>query len=357
MAQVSIIVPVYNPGSYLTNCLNSVLAQTCPDWECILVDDGSTDGSSKICDDYATSDARFRVIHQPNSGASAARNTGIDAAQAPYILFLDADDHFHETTVARVLSAQAENPSSFIFFKYIFTGSNLGIPPCEKAQRRYTQKQTGLMLAHAPFVTPWGKLFRKDLIKDNQLYYDTSLACYEDRPFMRRYLRVYLEAVPHADYLLLLTPLYFYEASNPNSLSKNAKSILTPSIYKIFDSQLTDCLTLFETPPAEVSYLVCEYMNTLLYSAWCTPAKERRRQMRLFYHSEEYHRLMAYFRCNRFFDVRYPALALHFTQFAILLDQSRLKKKFLYWKFHWLGTHLFYRSWVPLIDVICALFS
>lgn len=89
---VSIIVPVYNAEKYLRRCLGSIAGQTFAGFECILVDDGSTDGSPAICDEWAAKDGRFQVIHQKNGGASAARNAGIEAARAPWLFFIDSDD-------------------------------------------------------------------------------------------------------------------------------------------------------------------------------------------------------------------------------------------------------------------------
>ena len=90
--KLSVIVPVYNVAPYLRECLDSLLAQTCADWEAVCVDDGSTDGSGAILDEYAANDPRFRVIHQKNAGVSAARNAAIDVAKGEWIAFLDADD-------------------------------------------------------------------------------------------------------------------------------------------------------------------------------------------------------------------------------------------------------------------------
>ena len=88
----SIIIPVYNVAPYLHECLDSVLAQTFGDWECLCVDDGSTDGSGEILDDYVKRDARFRVIHQVNGGVSAARNRALDVARGAFVCFADGDD-------------------------------------------------------------------------------------------------------------------------------------------------------------------------------------------------------------------------------------------------------------------------
>lgn len=90
--KVSVIVPVYNKEAYLKQTLEALLSQTLRELEIILIDDGSTDASGHICEDYAARDSRFRVIHQPNGGVSGARNAGLDAARGAYIGFCDADD-------------------------------------------------------------------------------------------------------------------------------------------------------------------------------------------------------------------------------------------------------------------------
>ena len=90
--KLSIVIPVYQVAATLSRCVESVLAQSFSDYEMILIDDGSTDGSSKICDDYAETDHRVKVIHQQNAGLSAARNAGLRVAKGAYITFIDSDD-------------------------------------------------------------------------------------------------------------------------------------------------------------------------------------------------------------------------------------------------------------------------
>lgn len=92
MVEISVIIPVYNVEKYLNECIDSVLAQTHTDFELILVDDGSSDRSGQICDEYAVKDNRIKVIHQPNGGVSVARNTGLYEAKCEYITFVDSDD-------------------------------------------------------------------------------------------------------------------------------------------------------------------------------------------------------------------------------------------------------------------------
>ena len=92
MPAVSVVIPVYNSAKYLRECLDSIVAQTFSDWEIIAVDDGSSDESPEILDEYAAKDSRIKVIHKANAGVSAARNDGLDAAQGEYVVFVDSDD-------------------------------------------------------------------------------------------------------------------------------------------------------------------------------------------------------------------------------------------------------------------------
>lgn len=95
----SIIVPVYNVAPFVCACLDSLLAQSEEDWEAICIDDGSTDGSGEILDQYAEKDSRIRVIHKVNGGVSSARNRGLEEAKGEWILFLDGDDVWHPETL------------------------------------------------------------------------------------------------------------------------------------------------------------------------------------------------------------------------------------------------------------------
>lgn len=102
--KISVIVPVYNVEQYLPRCIDSILAQTFTDFELLLIDDGSTDNSGKICDEYASKDSRIRVFHKENGGVSSARNLGLDNAEGEYILFIDGDDAISIDTLEKNLS-------------------------------------------------------------------------------------------------------------------------------------------------------------------------------------------------------------------------------------------------------------
>ena len=90
---ISVIVPVYNSEKYLHRCIDGILAQNYTDFDLLLIDDGSTDNSGNICDEYEIRDGRIRVFHQENGGVSSARNLGLDNARGKYVMFVDSDDY------------------------------------------------------------------------------------------------------------------------------------------------------------------------------------------------------------------------------------------------------------------------
>ena len=107
---ISVIVPVYKVEKYLRHCVDSILAQTYPDFELLLIDDGSPDGCPKICDEYASRDPRVRVIHKPNGGLISARNEGILAARGDYICIVDGDDWADENMLQFIHDTVAQSP-------------------------------------------------------------------------------------------------------------------------------------------------------------------------------------------------------------------------------------------------------
>jgi len=121
MPYISVIIPIYNVESYLSQCINSVLMQTFNDIEVILVNDGSTDGCGVLCADYANQDKRVRVIHKSNGGLSDARNEGLLLAKGKYVIFLDADDFWEpEDSLSKcvLMLENVQNTEILIFDAY-----------------------------------------------------------------------------------------------------------------------------------------------------------------------------------------------------------------------------------------------
>lgn len=118
-ALISVIVPVYNVEKYLPECVESIISQTYDNLEVILIDDGSTDRSGKICDEFAEKDSRIVVIHQKNSGVSAARNRGLDLCRGEYISFVDSDDYYCTDLMESAMNAlPAFTPRIYLSFRF-----------------------------------------------------------------------------------------------------------------------------------------------------------------------------------------------------------------------------------------------
>lgn len=111
---VSVVIPVYNVRAYLKACLESVLQQTYKNFETIMVDDGSTDGSADLCDEYAKRDSRFSVIHQKNSGVASARNKALSMARGEFLLFIDSDDWIDPDYIESLVKAAEEYNVDFV---------------------------------------------------------------------------------------------------------------------------------------------------------------------------------------------------------------------------------------------------
>lgn len=190
--KISVIVPVYNAEKWLRRCVDSILAQTYTDFELLLIDDGSKDGSGAICDEYAALDARVRVFHKPNGGVSSARNLGLDNAKGEWITFCDADDYVYlewlqnydiksvsdEDLINQGAKSNADifrdtNPVSELSFS--FDGS-----PSEFIEE---STQNGL------FGYLWIKCFRKDIIKERRIRFDMDVKFQEDELFITEYLK------------------------------------------------------------------------------------------------------------------------------------------------------------------------
>lgn len=123
---ISVVIPVYNVASYLPACLDSVLAQSYRDLEILLVDDGSTDGSGRLCDEYAARDSRIRVTHQKNGGAAAAKNTALSLASGEYLSFVDSDDYLEPGAYAHMVELLEETraDAAQFAFRYVSPGKS-----------------------------------------------------------------------------------------------------------------------------------------------------------------------------------------------------------------------------------------
>ena len=197
---ISIIVPVYNCEGYLSQCLESIATQTYTCFECILVNDGSTDRSVEICNRFCEKDARFRLIHQNNEGVSSARNTGLDEAKGDYILFVDCDDFLFPETLQESWQKLTSGPFDWIMFDYIRAASpdDSRFPKINKdASFRRLDRETalcGLLDSRNPsFAVVWNKLYTRRIIGNIRFqpirYAEDTLFNYEVFRHTRQYIQ------------------------------------------------------------------------------------------------------------------------------------------------------------------------
>lgn len=191
----SLIIPVYNVEKYLKECLESVLCQTYEDWEAICINDGSTDGSATILEEYAAKDSRFKVISQSNGGLSVARNSGLEAASGDYVLFLDSDDYL-EKDALRIIADNLSDEDILCFSGRRFFDES---GEYEKADD----------LPKESFETGWEYYSKHALDKRNFAFVCVVLRCYRRAYLLENRLR-FKPGIYHEDNMF--TPLACYYA-------------------------------------------------------------------------------------------------------------------------------------------------
>ena len=184
---ISVIVPVYNCELYLEQCLGSIVGQRCQDFEVLLINDGSTDRSGSICDDFAARDARFRVTHKVNGGVSSARNLALKQVRGKYVVFIDADDYVEDSFLEKLLNAVASSDIAACAYDRVRPGFS----------QPFVLGRTGTLSLEALFehtlCTQWigggccNKIFRADLIRELGLSFDPRIAVGEDMLFLVQY--------------------------------------------------------------------------------------------------------------------------------------------------------------------------
>ncbi len=234
----SVIIPVYNCGNVLSKCVDSIREQTFDDFELLLIDDGSTDGSASVCDAIAETDSRIKVLHQKNAGTSAARNAGLEMASGEYVAFLDNDDSWLRADVLeRIDDCLRENAYDIICFK---TEERLedGSPLRGKEPPLAASSLTGDFYAdtHAMIKTSaytpavWSKIIRLRLIRENEIRFPSGMRN-EDIDFSCKLLQK-AESISYIDEV-------FYGWTRGREQSQTSQSI-TPRIAQDLSSIISD---------------------------------------------------------------------------------------------------------------------
>ena len=209
MPAISIIVPVYNVEEYVEKCIDSIIKQSFADFELILIDDGSTDSTHQICENFAKKDSRIRLHTITHSGLGFSRNVGLELVDNPeFITFIDGDDYIHPDYLKILHDSLTQNNCDISIINYkraVITDKDDFFPFPEIKTRLVTQGEAMRRLFdEAPFMTAWGKLYRSNLIKglhfinkyfgediefNSKAYRLTQRICFSDYPLYRWIIR------------------------------------------------------------------------------------------------------------------------------------------------------------------------
>ena len=217
MTKFSVIVPVYNVEKYLECCLNSLMEQTYINWEAILIDDGSTDNSSSICDKYAIRDNRFLVVHQKNKGAAIAKNIGLNLAKGDIITFLDSDDYVEKEWLQVIYNTFIKKNVQIVEYQFdkvycdksermINCNSNIIINKMEYL-KQYVNVWTCSLF--------WNKAFKAELL--NNVRFLAERRCIDDEFFTYK-------VIANADKIIRLPNVLYHYRQRKSSAIKSREN-------------------------------------------------------------------------------------------------------------------------------------
>ncbi len=264
MVKVSVIVPVYNVENYLDKCVTSILNQTYSDFELLLVNDGSTDNSGNICEEWAKKDSRIQVIHQENQGLGGARNSGIYAAKGKYLLFVDSDDYIYSQLLEKTLAVAEKEDCDVVMFNAVSVDEKdaqgglyrFNLPSNCLLQEAYCKQLVAISGA-------CNRLWKRQLFVEHDVQFPLRV-WYEDL-YVSAMLAPYFQKV----YYLDCEPFYFY-------LQRQGSIMHTPDFERVIRERIAAGEAVQRY--FEVNNLGSEYKEELEFM-WCLhcflhPARE-----------------------------------------------------------------------------------
>ena len=215
MPKISIIVPVYAAEAFLSKCLDSILAQTYSDWECLLIDDGSPDNSGTICDEYANKDSRIKVFHRKNKGVSSARNYGLEKSCGEWTIFVDSDDWIDKTCFqdcVAIIDKCDVDILQFGYRKVTFSGEVIS----EHIYRNNYSKASEYAQLRYKNLCAAGSLIRSSVIRNNSICFREGVKYAEDQMFI-------MNCMKFSQYIMYHSKIYYNYHINYQSAVHNAK--------------------------------------------------------------------------------------------------------------------------------------
>lgn len=256
---ISIIIPVYNTEKYLRRCLDSIMEQTYKDFECILVDDGSTDGSGKICDEYASKDERFKVIHKENCGVATARQAGTNVATGEYIIHADPDDWTEPQMLEQLYRKAKETNADIIICDYY---DNLNGKDILKTQRPLSLCPAEIIKEilgeHKLYGALWNKFIKRECFTRYKIEFKPKIDICED-------MLVCVQLLLHSEVKVAYLNKAFY-----HYYVDNTQSLLHEDIAKHIAPMNLFLNRLEEILPENYRYLAkCERI-IFEFNLWCS---------------------------------------------------------------------------------------
>lgn len=264
---ISIIVPVYNVSDFITSCIDSILSQSYKNFELLLVDDGSNDGSGAICDNYAGKDNRIKVIHKKNEGVSIARNTGLDIASGEWITFVDADDNLGEDSLQIWISTAEKHNADIVTSldkinlnrnatEYIIPSKRI-TGNCISTKSKHSILQTVIDLG----MSIWGKLYHSTILQ--YLRFTPGIPHYED------YIYLWGVAKRQPSYIII-DHIGYITTYRESSASRSITDIAFENRFKSLEYSTAQIEQLFINDKLVSEYLISftiseSFANRILY--------------------------------------------------------------------------------------------
>lgn len=231
---LSVIVPAYNAEPYLAACLDSILSQSFTDFEVILVNDGSKDGSGVVCDTYAAKDSRIRVFHKVNGGVSSARNLALKEARGEWVTFVDSDDELLQDALGELASGISDEVDLVMMGVVLSMCWKKGTPISREEGKLIRREEAMVSMFNCTDRIYEGysvaKLYRRGLITAHHLAFDPSISIKEDTLFIVNYLCLSDKKVFVSD-----TPVYYY-IQRPASAMESLKDSYNPKYLTSFEA-------------------------------------------------------------------------------------------------------------------------
>lgn len=303
--KVSVIVPVYNAEEYLHRCIDSILAQTFTDFELLLINDGSTDESGLICDEYASKDNRVRVFHKENGGVTSARALGVNNSQSDWITFVDADDKLCINALLCFISKTDKDVDIIVGFHK---------PMKVSSERMNIDKYQSNCIAGAG-IEPWGKLFRRNLFSSSVFDIPSEIRMGED---WLMNVRLSFKTSKSVEILLQPCNVVYNYIENENQTTKHFKH--TINYEELFLKYL-----ILSIPNAKINYFLNSICKARMYSLRMLLLQSNQLSLKK---TENYKFLLSNWRKAGFGIKQYIALLCYktsFTQYLLYIYSRRHK--------------------------------